>query len=98
MRKLEMWKNKQLSAGGKEVLIKTVVQAISNYMMAYFKVPEAICSDIDRACARFWWGDSEEKHKMHWRKWEALCNLKEKGGLGFRRIASVNKAMLAKQV
>lgn len=97
-RKMESWKNKLLSVGGKEILLKAVIQAIPNYTMACFKVPDTICKDIDRACARYWWGDTEAKRKMHWSKWGVLCAPKIKGGMGFRSLASVNKALLAKQI
>lgn len=96
-RRLADWKNKLLSAGGKEVLLKAVIQAIPTYTMACFKVPDSICSDINRLCASFWWGDSNEKRKLHWSNWNDLCRPKDRGGLGFRNLTSFNKALLAKQ-
>lgn len=56
-----------------------------------------MCADIDRLCARFWWGDSEDKNRIHWKKWKEICISKEKGILGFRSLSSFNKALLAKQ-
>lgn len=77
-RKLETWKNKHLSAAEKKFSSKLLCRLSLTTRWYIFKVLEAICSDIDRACPCFWWGDSVEIHKMHWKKWEALCYLKER--------------------
>ncbi|RVW54128.1 putative ribonuclease H protein [Vitis vinifera] len=42
------------------------------------------------------WGSLERK--VHLIKWEVVCTSKEKGGLGMRRIESLNKALLGKWV
>lgn len=38
-KKLHEWKEKFLSRTGKEVLLKSVIQAISNYLMGVYKFP-----------------------------------------------------------
>lgn len=51
--KISNWQHKFFSSGGKEVLIKAVAQAVPAYAMSVFKIPLAICNDIQRAIARF---------------------------------------------
>ena len=60
------WKKKFLSVQGKEILLKAVAQAIPSYAMSVFKLPKGICKSITDEISSFWWGDGEEKKKMHW--------------------------------
>ncbi|KAH9649685.1 putative reverse transcriptase/RNA-dependent DNA polymerase [Citrus sinensis] len=44
--------HKLFSSGGKEILIKAVAQAVPSYAMSVFKIPLAVCNDIQRAIAK----------------------------------------------
>lgn len=54
--KLQSWKGKLLSQGGREVLIKAVALSIPTYAMSCFKLPLGLCRELERLMARFWWG------------------------------------------
>jgi hypothetical protein len=50
------WKEKMLSMGGKEILIKSVAQAIPVFAMMVFRLPNKICKGMQDAISHFWWG------------------------------------------
>ena len=53
-KRLNSWKGKFLSRAGKEVLLKTVIQAIPNYLMNVFLMPYDLCSELERMMNSFW--------------------------------------------
>ncbi|KAK0577517.1 hypothetical protein LWI29_034297 [Acer saccharum] len=95
--KLKGWRDKFLSTGGKEILIKAIIQAIPTYSMNLFRLSKGIISEVYCLCARFWWGSSGTSRKMHWCNWSRLCESKERGGLGFRNLEVFNQSLLASQ-
>ena len=54
--KVKGWMSKCLSAGGKDVLIKSVAQAIPVFSMSCFKLPRGLCDHIKSIIRKVWWG------------------------------------------
>jgi hypothetical protein len=52
--RISSWSNKMLSQADKEVLIKSVAQAIPSYCMSVFLLPSSIGDDIEKMLNSFW--------------------------------------------
>lgn len=61
--KIKGWMEKILSAAGKEVLIKSVAQAIPVFSMSCFRLPRGLCENIMSIIRQIWWGSKQGKRK-----------------------------------
>lgn len=54
--KISNWQHKFFFffSDSKEVLIKAVAQAVPTYAMSVFKIPQALCNDIEKVVTTFW--------------------------------------------
>jgi hypothetical protein len=50
--------------GAKEAFIKSVAQAIPNYVMGVFKLPTGFHEDYTRIVRNFWWGEDEREERF----------------------------------
>ena len=78
--RLQGWKSKLLSWGGRATPISSVIEGIPNYTMSILKGPQSICSQLDQLSRRFWWNPIGEKsHYFTPLSWEKLCYPKKIG-------------------
>jgi hypothetical protein len=50
------WCEKYMSSGAKEMLIKSVLQALPTYAMGIFKFPFGLIDELTKMIREFWWG------------------------------------------
>ena len=84
-----------LSGASKEILLKTVAQAIPNYAMQVYLLPLDLCKELETMMNSFWWGSRREgRCGIRWMKWNLLCKPKTTGGIGLKNLHNFNVAML----
>jgi hypothetical protein len=62
-KKLSNWKGKLLSAGGRLVLINSILSSLSIFMLSFFEVPREILKKLDYYRSRFFWQSDGHKKK-----------------------------------
>jgi len=97
-KKCQAWNARSLSRAGKEILIKSVAQAIPSYCMGAFLIPNSLCEELERMMNSFYWDSKKNgRHSINWMKWEKLALHKRCGGLGFRNMEAFDLSILGKQ-
>ncbi|PNX95340.1 hypothetical protein L195_g018531 [Trifolium pratense] len=85
-----------LSFAGRVTLAKSVIKAIPIYPMMTNKIPKNCIDEIQKMQLNFIWGDTENGRIYHAVGWEMMTKPKYLGGLGLRRLDSMNEACLLK--
>jgi hypothetical protein len=94
--KLMHWKANQLSFAGRVTLAKSVLEAIPIYPMMTNMIPKACIDEIHRIQRSFIWGDTDQARRYHAVGWEMVTRPKNLGGLGLRKLSTMNKACILK--
>ncbi|MCH80014.1 hypothetical protein A2U01_0000776 [Trifolium medium] len=94
-KRIKSWRGRALSRAGKEVMIKSMLQAIPSYVMSVYLLPDSTVKDIERMMNSFWWGGGANNKGIWWLAWDRMTYPKTQGGLGLRDIHTFNLAMIA---
>ncbi|XP_031116576.1 uncharacterized protein LOC116020230 [Ipomoea triloba] len=92
------WCKKILSRAGKEVLLKSVAQALPTYTMSIYFLPLSMCERLERLMNKFWLtSGGGSGGGIRWMAWDRMCAPRSAGGLGFKNLHKFNVALLVKQ-
>lgn len=78
--------------------MKSVLGCLPLYFFSLFRAPSLIIDLLKKLIRRFIWGGNNEKNKINWVVWKIILCDKEKRGLGFGSLYSLNWALLIKWI
>ncbi|XP_060211804.1 uncharacterized protein LOC132639369 [Lycium barbarum] len=96
MQRLQSWKGKMLSFGGRAVLIKHVLQGMPIHLLSALNPPDCVITQMHKLFAQFFWNNTSGGKSRHWSAWHKLCIAEKEGGLGFRSLHDVSMALYCK--
>ena len=64
--------------------------------MSLLRMPRVISLRLEKIQRDFLWGGGALERKPHLVNWDTVCLDKRKGGLGVRRLSTLNRALLCK--
>ncbi|WMV49196.1 hypothetical protein MTR67_042581, partial [Solanum verrucosum] len=94
--KIQGWKGKLLSYGGRAILIKHVLQSTPIHCLSVMNPPSNVLNLVQRIMAQFFWNSCIGGRGRQWSKWGNLCLPENEGGLGFRLLHDVSMALFCK--
>lgn len=71
--------------------MKYVVQVIPSYVMGCFKLPNAICNQIESLTTRFHWSENTQE-KRRFIGWEKLSNIQKERGTKLQKQRSIQQS------
>ena len=97
-KKLQPWKGKHLSSGGRFILTNSSLSSIPTYLMGIYLLHEGTHKAMDTIRSSFFWRGDSDRAKYHMIKWENVCLPKDFGGLGIINTWVMNESLLLKWV
>ncbi|XP_060182538.1 uncharacterized protein LOC132612249 [Lycium barbarum] len=94
--RLQGWKGKLLSFGGRAILLKHVLQAMPMHLLSAVDPPSFVIKKLHKVFAQFFWSNTVGERGRHWTGWDIVCLPCDEGGLGFRSLSDMSMALFAK--
>lgn len=96
LKRLDPWRGKHLTSGGRQILTNTCLSSIPLYCMGFYWLQDGVHKKMDGIRAKFLWQGTEDKFKYHMAKWEMVSRPKDLGGLGIINTRMMNECLLVK--
>lgn len=97
-KKVEEWKSKLRSFGGKVVLFRHVLNSMPVYLLSAMSIPKEGMRRLEQTFANLLWGETEGRKKDHWVAWHKVCRSVREGELGIRSLEIIDKAFRCKML
>ncbi|GKC74970.1 putative reverse transcriptase domain, reverse transcriptase zinc-binding domain protein, partial [Tanacetum coccineum] len=96
--RVDNWKNKFLSTAGRLQLIQSVIGSLHVFWASVFVLPSQVLLDIEQIMRGFLWCQGKLRNGQAKVAWEEICLPKIEGGLGIRRLACFNNALMVPHI
>lgn len=97
-KKLDSWKYRSLTMGGRMVMMKSMLQNISIYCIHLYLMPWEIIHNIESIMSYFLCAGTQLQEKVHMVRWSTLVRPMEKGGWGFIDTSTFKKDLTLKNM
>jgi hypothetical protein len=97
-KRLDPWKGKHMSSGGKLILTNSCLTSLPIYTMGFYLLPKRSHDSFDSIRSRFFWQGAKEEHKYHMARWEIVSRPKDQGGLGVINTEIMNECLFIKWI
>ena len=77
VKKIDPWKGKHLSAGGKLVLTNSCLSSLPIYTMNFYLLPKGFHHEMDSVRGNFFWQGAQDVFKYHMAGWTTLSRPKD---------------------
>ncbi|KAJ9538235.1 LOW QUALITY PROTEIN: hypothetical protein OSB04_030968 [Centaurea solstitialis] len=98
-KRLNSWKSRFVSFGGRLTLVKTVLGSLPLYLFSLFRAPSGVLKLCESERCRFFWGGGGgeiPKKGNVWVNWVNTVIFFEGGGLNIGSLDSINLSLLGK--
>ncbi|KAL2224531.1 UNVERIFIED_CONTAM: hypothetical protein Sindi_3020800 [Sesamum indicum] len=86
-----------LSYAGRVQIIKSVLSTLSLYWVSAFILPKKVINEIEKRLRNFLWkGTTSSGYAKV--AWKDVCRPTDEGGLGFKDISTLNRALMSKKL
>jgi hypothetical protein len=97
-KRLDPWKGKHLTSGGRQILTNACLSSIPLYCMGFYWLVDTAHKKMDGIRANFLWQGTDGKFKYHMAKFEMISRPKDQGGLGIINTRIMNDCLLVKWI
>lgn len=70
--------------------------SIPIFFLSFLKMPRGVWQKLFRLQRDFLWGESLERKKISWVRWEEVCTPNTGGGLGMKDLRAFSQSLLSK--